>query len=295
MNSLRHCAVVLCLLLISSAQAEDKLQVYTVNYPLQYFAERIGGEFVDVKFPAPEDVDPAFWMPDAETIGAYQQADLILLNGAGYAKWVTKVSLPRRKLVNTSSSFMDDYIRIEDKVTHQHGPGGDHSHAGTAFTTWLDFTQAARQAEQVALAMKKARPEHTRVFEGNYQQLEHDLMQLDANLREITSLHPEKRLLASHPVYQYLARRYQLKLQSVTWEPDVSPDPAQWHELELINSKHAGKWMLWEAKPIAETQTGLTSMNIMSVVFEPSMNNPAKGDFLTVMKANIENLRSAWK
>jgi len=44
----------------SAADAEDApLSVYTVNYPLQYFAEKIGGEYVDVQFPAPSDVDPA--------------------------------------------------------------------------------------------------------------------------------------------------------------------------------------------------------------------------------------------
>ena len=44
------------------------LAVYTVNYPLKYLAERIGGERVDVVFPAPAGEDPAFWSPDAETV-----------------------------------------------------------------------------------------------------------------------------------------------------------------------------------------------------------------------------------
>ena len=39
------------------------LVVYTVNYPLAYFAERIGGEAVEVHFPAPPDEDPAYWEP----------------------------------------------------------------------------------------------------------------------------------------------------------------------------------------------------------------------------------------
>ena len=51
--------------------------VYTVNYPLAYFARRIRQEQVKVVFPAPPDVDPAFWNPDPETIVAYQEADLI--------------------------------------------------------------------------------------------------------------------------------------------------------------------------------------------------------------------------
>ena len=73
-----------------------------VNYPLKYFAERIGGPHVNVTLPVTADEDPVYWVPGIEVIGQYQQADLILLNGAGYAKWVKKASLPRSKTVDTS-------------------------------------------------------------------------------------------------------------------------------------------------------------------------------------------------
>ena len=115
------------LIILSFAQnssASEPLRVYVVNYPLKYFAERIGGDNIQVVFPAPQDVDPAYWTPDLATIGAYQQADLILLNGAGYAGWIDKVSLPRAKLVNTSKKFQDRIITIKGAVTHSHGPGG---------------------------------------------------------------------------------------------------------------------------------------------------------------------------
>ena len=55
----------------------SKLVVYVVNYPLQYFAERIGGTNVQVEFPAPLEGNPAFWSPGFETVAAYQGADLI--------------------------------------------------------------------------------------------------------------------------------------------------------------------------------------------------------------------------
>ena len=134
------------------------LTVYVVNYPLQYFAERIAGKHATVVLPVPEDEDPAFWMPDPATITAYQQADLILLNGASYAKWVNKVSLPRSRMVNTSAGFSDRYIRLADAVTHSHGPEGAHAHHGTAFTTWLDFELAAQQAKTIAEALGRQRP-----------------------------------------------------------------------------------------------------------------------------------------
>ena len=89
----------------AASSGDSKLRVYVVNYPLQYFAQRIGGDLVEVEFPAPADIDPAFWAPTAEAISAFQSADLILLNGAGYARWVDRVTLPTSKLVNTSDGF----------------------------------------------------------------------------------------------------------------------------------------------------------------------------------------------
>ena len=280
------CGLLLCVCM--SATAADRLVVYTVNYPLAYFAERIGGEHVEVHFPAPSGVDPAFWMPDAETVARYQRADLILLNGAGYAKWVERVSLPQRKRVNTSSPFRDDYITSSDDVTHQHGPGGEHAHAGTAFTTWLDFSQAARQAGQVAMAMKKLRPAHAGVFAENYQRLQRDLLQLDARMLEITSGKPDLPLLASHPVYQYLARRYGLNLRAVTWEPGSYPDASAWQVFKSLQAVHPAHWMLWEDAPVDKTRESLLGSAVNIVVFKPCMNRPAQGDFMTVMQANIK-------
>ena len=95
--------------------------VMTVNYPLAYFAERLGGDAVTVSFPAPEDADPAWWKPDDATLEAYQKADLVLLNGATYAKWVAKASLPASKLVDTSAAGADRYIQIEHAVTWKQG------------------------------------------------------------------------------------------------------------------------------------------------------------------------------
>ena len=60
--------------------------VYTVNYPLQYCAQRIAGDTLTVVFPMTVDEDPAYWKPAPQIIQAYQNADLILLNGADYAE-----------------------------------------------------------------------------------------------------------------------------------------------------------------------------------------------------------------
>jgi zinc transport system substrate-binding protein len=274
--------------------AAERLTVYTVNYPLQYFTERIAGDRAEVVFPAPVDVDPAFWKPDAATIGAYQRADLVLLNGADYAKWVGQVSLPRRRLVDTSAAFAEQFIKSGTDIAHSHGAGDEHAHAGTAFTTWLDPGQAILQAEAIKSALIKKRPQAQADFERNYAALESDLFALDTELKKILSNARGETLLASHPVYQYLARAYDLDLRSVLWEPGTFPSEAQWNELAVLAETNSAKWMLWEGEPLPEPVARLEQMGIGSIVFDPCGNAPGEGDYLSVMQANLARLRRAF-
>ena len=59
---------------LPAAGASEPLLIYSVNYPLQYFAQRIAGEHAEVVCPAPAGTDPAFWNPDAETVAATDAA-----------------------------------------------------------------------------------------------------------------------------------------------------------------------------------------------------------------------------
>jgi zinc transport system substrate-binding protein len=268
--------------------AAEPLTIYTVNYPLKYFAERIAGEYADVVFPAPPDLDPAFWMPNPETIVQYQQADLILLNGAGYAKWINKVSLPRLKLVDTSRDLENGYLTVTDAGTHSHGLEGEHSHAGTFFTTWLDFSQAAQHARAIADALIRISPDHQTEFENNYAALEQDLVAFDQQLTAAVSAMRGQPLVASHPVYQYFARRYGLDIVSVLWEPDEVPSDAQWGELQDILSDHPAANMIWEGPPLQASIDRLRSLGVESIVFEPCANSC--GNFLNTMQNNVAAL-----
>jgi len=277
-----------------SFPATEPIELYVVNYPLKYFAERIGGGRVNVMFPAPKNVDPAYWSPDVATVGAYQKADMILLNGAGYAKWVQKVSLPRSKTVNTTKKLKHRYITIKGAVTHSHGPGGEHAHEDTAFTTWLDFDLAARQTESILRALVRRMPGGKKGFERNHSALLNDLAAMDADVRSMVETNPSSPLLASHPVYGYFARRYGLNLKSVHWEPDIFPAAEQWIECIHLLKRHPARWMIWEGPSGAETVSKLERIGVKSLVFRPCGNVPEEGDFLQVMRRNIENLRKAF-
>jgi zinc transport system substrate-binding protein len=267
--------------------------VYTVNYPLQYFAQRIGGDAVRVVFPAPADVDPAFWQPGPEVVGQYQSADLILLNGAGYARWLERVTLPASGMVNTSAAFEDQLVGVEGAVTHAHGPGGEHAHEGVAFTTWLDPTLAMQQAAAIERAFAQAWPEHAEAFAAGLASLEADLTVLDEQLAAAVA-DPTQPLLASHPIYQYLERRYGLNIESVQWEPEEPPSGGMWRDFRRLLSDHPARWMLWEGEPIAETAARLRELGVELVVFDQSGNVPQSGDYLSVMQENVRSLERVY-
>lgn len=281
---------VICLASLRAA-ADDKLIVYAVNYPLHYFAARIAGEHAEVRFPAPADVDPTLWNPDEATVDAYRKADLVLLNGAGYAQWLDRASLSPRRQVDTSAVFAPVYIPAAHTVTPGHDAGGGRAHSGVAFTTWLDFYQATQQADAILQALAGQRPQYRSEFEHNYAKLKQELMALDLTMQQLVAAHPGTPLFVSRPVYQYLARRYELHLESFTWDAGVMPADAQWQQLVYVQEAFPAAWMIWEAPPIAEIRERLQSLGIGVVVFDPCANRPRQGDFMDVMKRNLENLK----
>jgi len=271
-----------------------KIRVAVVNYPLKYFTERIGGDLTEVLYPVQEDVDPAYWNPGVEAIAIFQEADVILLNGAGFAQWLNKVSLPGSKLVNTSDALHDQYIGIEGQTTHTHGPEGEHAHGEIAFTTWLDPMLAIEHADAIKETLSGMLPEKKESLDERFQALKEDLLAIDKEIESIVSRQADQALLFSHPIYQYLEERYSLQGKSVHWEPDQFPDAEMWNDLENMLSTYPAKWMVWEGIPMTETVEKLTEFGIGSIVFAPCGNTPETGDYLSVMKQNIYNMQVAF-
>lgn len=279
----------------SGQERESSPTLVVVNYPLAWFAERLAGDFATVVFEVPADEDPAFWRPGDEAIARIQEADLIFLNGASYAKWVDTTSLPFEATVDTSAAFADAFIEVEEAVTHSHGEGDPgHTHGGTAFTTWLDFTQAAAQATAVATAITEEWPDRKETVLANLQVLHDELKELEGEMAAATASLQGAPLIASHPVYEYWARANDLEVHSLLWEPGMELDESDLAELDALMEDHPGaKYFVWEGEPLAGHAEKLEARGLISLVVSPCGNRPESGDFLTVMKDNIAALRAA--
>ena len=220
----------------------------------------------------------------------YQGADLILLNGAGYARWVARASLPRTRVVDTSAGFRERLIPVTEGVTHAHGPDGEHAHRGFAFTTWLDPTLAVLQARAVRDAFVRAQPEAELFFDGRFDAVADGIAGMDARLAAAADAVGDVPLLFSHPVYDYLIRRYELNARQLHWEPGEDPGAAAWAALEAGQAEFPARWLLWEAEPLAATRTRLETLGIESAVFATGASSLPAGDLLSLMDAHAAAL-----
>jgi len=233
-----------------------------------------------------------------QTIREFHEADLIVVNGAGYEKWIEVASLPESRIVDTSEPFRDELIETET-TTHSHGPAGAHEHKGIDGRTWVDPVNARIQAGETAKAMKKRFPEHAAAFEEGWKALASDLDGLNAELSELTERVKDLPLLASRPAYNYLRSRYNWKITNLDLDPEEMPSEETFAEIKALLGKVPAKHILWEARPKEEIAKRFKEeLAVESIEFSPCEllgDDEIKAglDYLKVMKTNIENVRKA--
>lgn len=266
--------------------------VVTTFYPTAYFAQRIAGDLLEISCPLPEEEDPIYWMPNASALQRYQAADLILLNGAEFEKWVGKVSLPSSRVVKTAAAFKDEFVTYEKATTHRHGPEGEHTHEGIDGHTWVDPLNALAQAESIAARFAKRWPEHAEAFSEGLKGLETDLRDLDKQLSDFAGAWGKRPLLASHPAYNYLIKRYGFAITNLDLDPEEMNEAA-YHDLDHHADDHGVKILLWEGKPSKVVAERMESLGIRNVLFTPAEGFPGEGeDYLSLMQGNLDRLEA---
>ena len=288
---------VLLLLVIISCSCDMKkeaqqetLTVSVTNYPLYWVAGYIAGNTAEIVYTVPSGIDPAYWEPQDADIKQMQQSDIILINGATYEKWLNSVELSTSKIVDTSKSCQQMLIHIKDAVKHEHN-GKEHSHDGIDFNTWLDAYILSIQAQEVANALSGEMPQHKELYDKNLLALKNEIKSLFIKINEAPG--EQKKFLASHPVYNYLAKANGWELINFHWEPNEMPADSEW--IKLKEAASFSKYMLFEDLPSLEIQQKLKSHGVNFIVFRTCGNTPPAKDFLKEMKLNLENLEKTFK
>lgn len=281
----------------TSEGERSKPVVYTTFYPLTWMANRLAGDDAEIVCPLPDDEDPIFWKPSEDTILAYQGADLIVVNGAEFEKWVLRVPLPESRIVQTAEPFREGWVTFEKAVEHSHGPSGAHAHEGIDGHTWVDPILAQAQATQVMAGLIRVQPEsdaRQRVSE-RFAALEADLQALDARFKTLSEKYDGHALLASHPAYNYVAKRYGWRIISLDLDPEGMPSDAAFGEIRALLAQTPARHILWESPPTPEIAARFREdLGLESIVFSPCETPPDGGvDYLARMNENLDDVAPA--
>ena len=277
-----------------TAEAPVRLRVFVPNPPLRDLARALAGDAIEIVDPwAKSDGDPAFWNPSPDDVLAIQRCGLVVVNGANYEKWTVQAALPRARTLNLSANVLPQLIE-EQGETHSHGPEGAHSHAGTAFTTWLSPAILRVEARALADALVKRLPAAAAAIEANAAGLDARLAGIGTALSEVGKRQPH--WLGSHPVYQYLAQAGAMTIDCVHWEPGEMPAESQWDAFRALRAKapKPRATMLWEGEPGAEIRARLAAEGVDVLVFSP-LGAPA-GDavgFVDYLAARVAEMAKA--
>lgn len=289
------------LLMLFACQQESKQEnenaaeahlpvIVVVNYPLEFIVESLVGPDVKVINPVPPDADPETWIPDDDMTQIIQQADLIVTNGADFADWVKKLSLPRSKVLKTSLFLKEDLISVPDYEVHSHGTGGAHSHAGTVAFFWLDPALMIKQADAIAQKLILLFPQKKETITANLKKLKKSLAALNREMNQLKTEYSGLHWFSQRPVYQYLARRSDWTVHHLHWKKNADSDENAWGKLKTMQEKQKVPLMFWEEQPAEKIIKQLQQLGVSSFVFNPLTTEPAEGDYLTEMQRQLNEL-----
>ena len=230
-----------------SASKDGTLTVMASFYPLQYLAEKVGGEHVTVTSLTPEGAEPHDLELSPKTVDALASADAVVyLAGFQSAvdeaieqqapKTVIDVS-PAAELVETDSSTNHpgedegtEEAQSGESATHEHA---DHDHEGHDHEGhdheghdheghdheghhhdmsadphfWLDPVRMASAATLVGDKLAEADPANAETYKANAQALNEELTALGNDLVAKTSTCQVKTFVTAHTAFGYLADR----------------------------------------------------------------------------------------
>lgn len=206
------------------ASGNESITVVATSYPVFVMASEIAGDACEVIFPAADATSPQAWKPSAKDISVLQSADLILLNGAGYEAWAQQVSLPRSRTVDTSAAYESKLKRVQDSVSHQHGPAGENTGGDLLWATWLDPQLTTLQLKAIEGALSKVVPDQRAAFATRSQTIAGRLEKLDQQIEQLAATTAEKEMvvLSVGSEFEYLTARLGWNVRRLP--KDVTPE-----------------------------------------------------------------------
>ncbi|MEV1332476.1 metal ABC transporter substrate-binding protein [Micromonospora costi] len=276
----------------------ERVDVVAAFYPLQFVAERIGGDAVRVTNLVKPGAEPHDLELNPRQVGDVSEAELVVyLKGFQPAmdEAVAQNAADRAFDVATVQPLLD-----ATAGGHEHdGEEGEAEESGGKDPHfWLDPTRLAAVGDQLAERLGRADPDRAADFTSRARDLHADLDALDAEFKAGLGTCERQEIVTSHTAFGYLAQRYGLEQVGITGlDPDTEPSPKRLAEVAEEARAHKTTTIFFEtlvSPKIAETIAA--EVGAKTAVLDPIeglTGDAGSSDYLSVMRTNLQTLRTA--
>jgi zinc transport system substrate-binding protein len=200
------------LFLQSICFASDKLKVFVSIMPQKYFADKIGGELLDVFVMVKPGENPATYEPKPSQMKAICKAKIYFATGVFFEKaWLAKFSSinPDMKIC-----YADKGIEKISMMKHMHKADENHKNHPAKIKDphiWLSPNLVKIQAKNMLKALINEDSKNRETYLKNYDAFIKEIENLDGELRFIfNGMKNKKNFMVFHPAWGYFAKNYGL-------------------------------------------------------------------------------------
>lgn len=280
-------------------KTDDKIQVYTTVYPLQYFTERIAGDHVSVQSIYPPGSDEHTFEPTQKDMMALADADLFFYIGLGLEGFVENAEKTLKnehvQMIATADAITEDMLMHNEEEDHE-----GHDHGDLNPHVWISPILSEALAYSIKEKLIEISPENKVIFEANFEVLRDDLLALDRQFIDMASAATQKTFFVSHAAFSYIADTYGLEQVSVAGLNSQS-EPSQKELAKLVEYAKAEniKYVLFEQNvsskltDIIRQEIGAESLTLhnLGVLTTEDIDNDE--DYFSLMEKNIKTLEKA--
>jgi zinc transport system substrate-binding protein len=283
-----------------SKKSENQLTIYTTVFPLQYFTERIGGNFVSVHTIYPPGADEHTFEPSQKDMIKLADSDLFFYIGLGLEGFVENA---KETLKNENVSLIpaaEDLILDPAEDHEEHEVHEDDGHGDFNPHVWLDPIYSKEMAALIRDSLVEKMPENKETFDQNYQLLANELDQLNSEFETTIQNAKHKNILVTHAAFSYWEQRYGIEEISISGLSTTN-EPTQ-RDLEKIISladKQGLRYILFEQNvqsklaEIVQKEIGARALPVHNLGILTKENIEDKETYFSLMEQNLESLKIA--
>lgn len=296
---------------IDTTEKSDTINVYTTVYPLQYFTERIGAEYVNVKSIYPPGSNEHTFEPTQKAMINLADSDLFFYIGLGLEGFVEKAKTSLKdqnvKFIATADNVTEEDLHISTGHTHddheheeeEHDHHHDNDHDSHV---WLSPVISQQLAAVIKDELIKEMPEQEQLFTQNYDALVQELEMLHHDFLAMAENVSNKTFFVSHAAFGYIAGHYgftQIPIAGLNSQSEPSQKELA-AIVDLAREKNITHIFFEQnvssnLTKVIQEEIGASASTLhnLSVLTEEDIKN--NEDYFTLMRANLEVLENALK